>query len=89
MKLFQELSKKINSLRIIFFRINQLTLHRLFLVGQFNLGFIVCILPEANEIYVIDQHAADEKFNFERLMRDQKIVCQHLIAYISSGKYFS
>jgi len=60
------------------FRKNQFL--SLFLVGQFNLGFIVCILPEANEIFIIDQHAADEKFNFERFMRDQKIVSQHLIA---------
>ena len=47
----------------------------LFLAGQFNLGFLVCFLnkPNDKDIYIIDQHAADEKFNFERLMRDYKI----------------
>lgn len=34
-------------------------------IGQFNLGFIVCRLGE--DLYIIDQHAADEKYNFERL----------------------
>lgn len=38
---------------------------RLQVIGQFNLGFIVCRL--GGDLYVIDQHAADEKYNFERL----------------------
>ena len=35
------------------------------IVGQFNLGFIVARL--GRDLYIIDQHAADEKYNFERL----------------------
>ena len=33
--------------------------------GQFNLGFIVASL--GRDLFIIDQHASDEKFNFERL----------------------
>ena len=36
------------------------------LVGQFNLGFILVSLND-NNIFIIDQHASDEKYNFERL----------------------
>ena len=42
------------------------------IVGQFNLGFIVA--RHADEVYIIDQHAADEKFHYERLQ--QSTVCQ-------------
>ena len=34
-------------------------------VGQFNLGFIVARL--GSHLFIIDQHASDEKRNFERL----------------------
>ena len=33
--------------------------------GQFNLGFIIASLDR--DLFIIDQHASDEKFNFERL----------------------
>lgn len=33
--------------------------------GQFNLGFIMASV--GRDVFVVDQHAADEKFNFERL----------------------
>ena len=38
---------------------------RMSVVGQFNLGFIIARLDD--ELFIIDQHAADEKYNFERL----------------------
>ena len=38
---------------------------RMAVVGQFNLGFIIARLDD--ELFIIDQHAADEKYNFERL----------------------
>ncbi|XP_048138353.1 DNA mismatch repair protein PMS1 isoform X4 [Rhodamnia argentea] len=38
---------------------------RMQVIGQFNLGFIVGKLDE--DLFIVDQHAADEKFNFERL----------------------
>jgi len=58
-------------------------MYRLFLVGQFNFGFLVCILkdPRRNEIYIIDQHAADEKYNFEKLVREYKPATQKLVQY--------
>ncbi|CAN6442723.1 unnamed protein product [Victoria cruziana] len=36
-------------------------------IGQFNLGFIIGRLDQ--DLFIIDQHAADEKYNFERLSR--------------------
>ncbi|KAF0308295.1 Mismatch repair endonuclease PMS2 [Amphibalanus amphitrite] len=37
------------------------------IVGQFNLGFLVTQL--GRDLFLIDQHATDEKYNFERLSR--------------------
>ena len=46
-------------------------------VGQFNKSFILCRLN--NDLYILDQHACDEKFNYEELMRDEVIHSQRLI----------
>lgn len=35
------------------------------IIGQFNLGFIIAAVDGA--LWIVDQHAADEKYNFERL----------------------
>jgi len=40
-------------------------------IGQFNLGFILAVRPSSeavtsDDLFIIDQHAADEKYNFER-----------------------
>ena len=37
-------------------------------IGQFNLGFIIARLHR--DLFIIDQHATDEKYNYERLQRD-------------------
>jgi len=47
-------------------------------IGQFNLGFILARLDR--DIFIIDQHAADEKFNFERyqsslVLNKQPLIC--------------
>ncbi|KAH9837618.1 uncharacterized protein C8Q71DRAFT_705911 [Rhodofomes roseus] len=60
-------------------------------VGQFNLGFIIgrrrkrtssSIKPIVDEVlddlFIIDQHAADEKYNFETLQETTKIESQRL-----------
>lgn len=47
-------------------------------VGQFNLGFIVARLR--TDLFIIDQHASDEKFRFETLQRDTRVHTQRLIA---------
>ncbi|MQM12829.1 hypothetical protein Taro_045743, partial [Colocasia esculenta] len=40
---------------------------RMKVIGQFNLGFIIGKLDQ--DLFIVDQHAADEKYNFERLAR--------------------
>ena len=47
------------------------------ILGQFNLGFIITKLNE--DLFIVDQHATDEKFNFETLRRDTVIQSQKLI----------
>ncbi|KAI1853085.1 hypothetical protein JX266_001791 [Neoarthrinium moseri] len=62
------------------------------IVGQFNLGFILAVRPaEANpddandrhamddELFIIDQHATDEKYNFERLQATTVVQSQRLV----------
>lgn len=46
-------------------------------IGQFNLGFIIVKLE--NDIFLIDQHASDEKYNFEKLQETTQIHEQNLI----------
>ncbi|XP_067100331.1 mismatch repair endonuclease PMS2 [Osmerus mordax] len=48
------------------------------IIGQFNLGFIVTKLND--DIFIIDQHATDEKYNFEMLQRHTALQGQKLIA---------
>ncbi|XP_037546699.1 mismatch repair endonuclease PMS2 [Nematolebias whitei] len=48
------------------------------IIGQFNLGFII---TKSNwDIFIIDQHATDEKFNFEMLQQHTALQGQKLIA---------
>ncbi|KAG7661655.1 PMS1 [[Candida] subhashii] len=48
------------------------------LIGQFNLGFIL-VNHHENNLFIIDQHASDEKFNFENLLANFQIKYQHLV----------
>lgn len=58
-------------------------------VGQFNLGFIIARLDKGkddrngqdttDDLFIIDQHAADEKYNFETLQQTTKIQSQRLL----------
>lgn len=48
------------------------------ILGQFNRGFILTLLGE-RQLFVVDQHAADEKANFERL-RDQAKMTKQMLA---------
>ncbi|KAJ2008544.1 ATP-binding mismatch repair protein [Coemansia thaxteri] len=50
---------------------------RMSVVGQFNHGFIIARLD--NDLYIIDQHASDEKYNFEMLQQRAQISSQPLI----------
>ena len=60
------------------------------IVGQFNLGFIIAVCPSGkpaeggqeskyDELFIIDQHASDEKFNFERLQDSTVVQSQRLV----------
>jgi len=55
------------------------------ILGQFNLGFIIARLRRdadgkgtADDLFIVDQHAADEKYNFETLQQTTKIESQKL-----------
>jgi len=57
---------------------------RMDIIGQFNLGFILAIRPatadgDDDELFIIDQHAADEKYNYERLQRTVTLQSQRLV----------
>jgi DNA mismatch repair protein PMS2 len=65
------------------------------LIGQFNLGFVVVKLGP--DIFIVDQHASDEKYNFEDLSKKTVFQTQRLIRQVSrwtvfvriSQKYYS
>ena len=46
-------------------------------IGQFNLGFILAALGP--DVFIVDQHASDEIFNFEKLQRETTLNKQPLI----------
>ncbi|KAI4349649.1 hypothetical protein L6164_010213 [Bauhinia variegata] len=50
---------------------------RMKVIGQFNLGFIIGKLDQ--DLFIVDQHAADEKYNFERLSQSTILNQQPLI----------
>ena len=45
--------------------------------GQFNLGFIIARLNQ--DLFIIDQHATDEKYNFETLQKTTVIKSQKMV----------
>ncbi|NXW28967.1 PMS2 endonuclease, partial [Phaetusa simplex] len=47
------------------------------IIGQFNLGFIIAKLN--SDLFIIDQHATDEKYNFEMLQQHTVLQGQKLI----------
>ena len=49
-------------------------------IGQFNKGFIITELNKS--LFIIDQHAADEKINYETLLRNLTITRQPTICPI-------
>lgn len=53
------------------------------ILGQFNLGFIITKL--GNDLFIIDQHASDEKFNFEDQQRNTTLQAQPLVIPQSLG----
>ncbi|ODQ79081.1 hypothetical protein BABINDRAFT_14083 [Babjeviella inositovora NRRL Y-12698] len=53
------------------------------IIGQFNLGFIIVTRKkqdsDATDLFVIDQHASDEKYNFETLQKTTVFQSQPLV----------
>ena len=47
------------------------------IIGQFNQGFI--ITKHGDDLFIIDQHASDEKYNFEEQQRNIVLKSQRLI----------
>lgn len=75
-------------------KISKTDFARMRIVGQFNLGFVLAVreaaaspdedTPEAaaaadDELFIIDQHASDEKYNFERLQATTTVQSQRLV----------
>lgn len=68
---------------------------RMKILGQFNLGFILALRPklpatsppstlhpsgrQSDELFIIDQHASDEKYNFETLQSTTSVQTQRLV----------
>ncbi|KAF6220617.1 hypothetical protein HO133_003050 [Letharia lupina] len=54
------------------------------ITGQFNLGFILAVRDPSpcspnSDLFIIDQHASDEKYNFERLQAKTIVQNQRLV----------
>ena len=58
-------------------RVSKADFAKMRVIGQFNKGFIVAGLGA--ELFLIDQHASDEKYNFERLKAAYQITPQPLV----------
>ncbi|RCH97339.1 Mismatch repair endonuclease pms2 [Rhizopus azygosporus] len=54
---------------------------RMKVLGQFNLGFVIASLDD-QDLYIIDQHASDEKYNFETLQKTVRVDSQKLIRQV-------
>jgi hypothetical protein len=49
------------------------------IIGQFNVGFILGLSPKHRDLWILDQHACDEKFNFENYVKHSVIHEQTLL----------
>lgn len=62
--------------------ISKTDFNKMQVVGQFNLGFIITRWQKSeaglDDLFIIDQHAADEKYNFEMLQQTTVIESQKL-----------
>ncbi|CCK68952.1 ATP-binding mismatch repair protein KNAG_0B05200 [Huiozyma naganishii CBS 8797] len=62
--------------------VNKQEFEKMMIVGQFNLGFIITrrVNPDGKfDLFIVDQHASDEKYNFETLQRTTKFQSQQLL----------
>ena len=49
-----------------------------YIIGQFNMGFIIAKLL-TDDIFIVDQHASDEKFRYESFTKNSKFSQQPLV----------
>lgn len=61
--------------------IDKTDFERMTVIGQFNLGFILVRrrMGTEDDVFIVDQHAADEKFNFEALQQTTRLKSQRLL----------
>lgn len=71
--------------------VSKIDFSNMHIVGQFNLGFILAVRTasaavvcesnngKADELFIVDQHASDEKYNFERLQAETVVGNQRLV----------
>ena len=52
-------------------------------IGQFNLGFIICQLGD--DLFIVDQHASDERKNYEKLQRETVLNRQPMLRALPMG----
>jgi DNA mismatch repair protein PMS2 len=76
-KSFPPTSSKSNLSKDIFQNFHKSEFLDLDIKGQFNKGFIIA--QKSSKLFIIDQHAADEKFLFETLQKSTEIHSQPLI----------
>jgi DNA mismatch repair ATPase MutL len=58
---------------------------RMQILGQFNHGFVLTKLEngaKGTRVFIVDQHASDERFRLERLQRDLSFTCQAMLVPI-------
>ena len=78
---FSSKEKKINIPKVLTLKtIEKEDFKKMNVVGQFNKGFIITELN--NSLFIIDQHAADEKVNYETLLNNLTIQRQPTICPI-------
>ncbi|PJF16819.1 Pms1 mismatch repair mutL [Paramicrosporidium saccamoebae] len=58
---------------------------RMQILGQFNHGFVLTKIEDATKgtrVFIVDQHASDERFRLESLQRDLSFTCQAMLVPI-------
>ena len=50
--------------------------YQLQIVGQFNKGFVLATLNNGRDLFILDQHASDERCNLEKFTKNLKIDSQ-------------
>ena len=73
----EELTRVLQKVRMIEGNEMKQSFNEMEIIGQFNSSFILCRLGE--DLYILDQHACDEKVNYESLMKNVVIQSQKLI----------